>query len=266
MDKQILDPYKELGVGYNTNLVEIRNHYKKLALKHHPDRGGDRLKFERLKSAYIYLYKYLTNQKKQLQRESTSYEKYSSNRNIDTNSNFELYENVSKKIYNPKTKRFDSKRFNNLYEQVRIKDANDDGYGDGSDFDPNKNKNLQIQKIHVPKPIDNTGQYQELGQGKINDFGQTKNGSKSAFTDYNRAFINEDITSNPNDRKNYKDVNDLKNERSNISYKMNKRDKKIHDRKLLEEKKTEELRRYRDNLLKTQQQKTSMRLQNYLQY
>lgn len=46
------DPYSVLGVNRNATEEEIKKAYKKLALKHHPDRGGDEEKFKEVAAAY----------------------------------------------------------------------------------------------------------------------------------------------------------------------------------------------------------------------
>ena len=44
--------YRILGISENANLNQIKKAYRKLALKHHPDRGGDENKFKELSEAY----------------------------------------------------------------------------------------------------------------------------------------------------------------------------------------------------------------------
>ncbi len=46
------DYYKILGVNKNANPEEIKKAYRSLAMKHHPDRGGDANKFKEIEEAY----------------------------------------------------------------------------------------------------------------------------------------------------------------------------------------------------------------------
>lgn len=46
------DYYKTLGVAENASPDEIQKAYRKLAMKHHPDRGGDQAKFKDISAAY----------------------------------------------------------------------------------------------------------------------------------------------------------------------------------------------------------------------
>ena len=44
--------YEVLGVAKDASLDEIRKAFKKLAIKHHPDRGGDADKFKEINAAH----------------------------------------------------------------------------------------------------------------------------------------------------------------------------------------------------------------------
>lgn len=47
-----MDYYKVLGVDRTANQEEIRKAYRKLAMRHHPDRGGDATEFQKISQAY----------------------------------------------------------------------------------------------------------------------------------------------------------------------------------------------------------------------
>ena len=50
--------YKTLNIPVNSELSEAKKAYKKLALKYHPDRGGDPKKFQEIATAYEEIEKY----------------------------------------------------------------------------------------------------------------------------------------------------------------------------------------------------------------
>jgi curved DNA-binding protein len=47
-----MDYYKILGVDRNATPDEIKKAYRKMAAKHHPDRGGDTAEFQKIEEAY----------------------------------------------------------------------------------------------------------------------------------------------------------------------------------------------------------------------
>lgn len=49
------DYYQILGVDRSATAEEIKQAYRKLAMKHHPDRGGDATEFQRIQEAYAAL-------------------------------------------------------------------------------------------------------------------------------------------------------------------------------------------------------------------
>ena len=46
------DYYNVLGISKGASVDEIKSAYKKLALKNHPDRGGDKDVFQKIQQAY----------------------------------------------------------------------------------------------------------------------------------------------------------------------------------------------------------------------
>jgi len=47
-----MDYYTTLGISKNASEAEIKSAYRKMAMKHHPDRGGDETKFKEVTEAY----------------------------------------------------------------------------------------------------------------------------------------------------------------------------------------------------------------------
>jgi curved DNA-binding protein len=47
-----MDYYTTLGISKNASEAEIKAAYRKMAMKHHPDRGGDEKKFKEVNTAY----------------------------------------------------------------------------------------------------------------------------------------------------------------------------------------------------------------------
>ena len=47
-----MDYYKVLGVSKTATQDEIKKAYRKLAMEHHPDRGGDTIRFAEINEAY----------------------------------------------------------------------------------------------------------------------------------------------------------------------------------------------------------------------
>ena len=47
-----MDPYQTLGVSKDAQLEDIKNRWKTLAMKHHPDKGGDEQQFKNIQQAY----------------------------------------------------------------------------------------------------------------------------------------------------------------------------------------------------------------------
>lgn len=50
-----MDYYSTLGVSRNATDAEIKKAYRSMAMKHHPDRGGDEKKFKEISQAYEFL-------------------------------------------------------------------------------------------------------------------------------------------------------------------------------------------------------------------
>ena len=50
-----MDYYAVLGITKSSSPEEIKQAYRKLAMKHHPDKGGDEAEFKKINEAYAVL-------------------------------------------------------------------------------------------------------------------------------------------------------------------------------------------------------------------
>lgn len=238
--KQKLDPYKILGIGKNYDETSLKKAYLKKAMKTHPDRGGTPEAFQQVSIAYTVLLKKIKDMKNnhshhELRDNAKQYMgEQQGIRNVDLSDNF------------------DQDVFNKIYEENKIKDVYDEGYGSWmnsnqlSDNEPKRmftgefNKNMfnnefekykseqaqkmgtQMVKFNEPQvdiSYKGKSQVMTLGQGKVEDFsGESGNGL--AFRDYKDAFTNSCLinTSDVNIRKRGKNINDVEQQRSNLSY------------------------------------------------
>ena len=46
-----MDYYKVLGLNSSASTDDVKQAYRKLAMKHHPDRGGNEAEFKKIKEA-----------------------------------------------------------------------------------------------------------------------------------------------------------------------------------------------------------------------
>ena len=241
-----LDPYKILGISKQYDEALLKKAYLKKAMKVHPDRGGSKDEFQKVSIAYTVLRKKLKEQGEihhhnELKSNAKSFIQSQPTQHIDAGDNFDV------------------KVFNKIYEENRIEDSYDEGYGSwmnetSSDMGQQKmfqgefNKDMfnhefqkykqeqkqkmgsQIVRYDEPETrISMRGQDSivTLGQGKVSNFsGETGGGLN--FTDYKAAFttdstlIDESMISLDGRSTSLKG---LEQQRSNISYQMSAEDR-----------------------------------------
>jgi len=272
-----LDPYKVLEVPYDANLSVIRSHFKKLVLKHHPDRGGNPTIFNIIKNAYSYLYKYKIAEQEQLKNEQRNFDKYTSQRNFQTEELDRKFENLK---INVNDKNLDINKFNTLFEQHKLEDADSRGYnfkrgGSREDaeelikkYSNKKNKKMEIQVYHDPEPIElTTDNYKRLGQKYVDDFSQNTNNKNTHYSDLQKAYTEYDTTNMKNIRtKNYKSLDEYQNVRKNQDFNISPEEKARLHMKKQQELAMEEKRRYYHNEENKKIEKQFNSLSRYLTF
>lgn len=280
-----LDPYRILGVSYSASLPEIRDKFKKLVLKVHPDRGGNAKTFQIVKQAYAYLYNYKTNEAKQLANEQRKLEEVKKERNEQKKKLNKGYKRIQKlQKIDPNAKNFNNRAFNKLFNEFKTTDADDRGYEvdntskerlDASDI-VNKYgeaKKMQIAVIEEPEPIEASGQhYKELGLKHVNDFSKRQGHQGQTFTDLQQAYMNRDVieTSMGNVREQShlgnvdSQMSRLQQDRGNVKHQMDPEELMRYNMKQEQERAMEEKRRHRFHRQQEIASRQFQRMQNYI--
>ena len=119
-NKGKLNPYKILGIGKNYDENTLKKAYLRKAMVSHPDRGGSQSEFQKVSIAYTVLLKKLSDKNNNhlhndLRNNSQSYMTQQSSNNM-RNTNM--------------TDQFDINLFNKIYDENKLDDVYDKGYGD----------------------------------------------------------------------------------------------------------------------------------------
>lgn len=255
------DPYKILGLDRkNTNLSQIKKAYRFKANKYHPDRGGDPEMFKKITQSYCYLVNKYNDEEELYYKTQQEVRKKEYNPDMEINKGY-------KNIHLNKDD-FNINKFNEIFNEYRMNNPYDDGYGDimtndkrtdekidvksmfdnqkfnkdifNKTFENDKNDNGEMIVYEEPQALlSSGGAYQELGQTRISDF--TTNNA----TDYKKAYSKENKFINPDKvkYKKYKNINELKADRANVSHHMSSEDKRKYEQRQLREQEREKKRR-----------------------
>lgn len=238
-----VDPYQILGVSKQFDIEELKSAFKKIAVKVHPDKGGNEYMFNLVTECFKTLmreWKRRTSDKTHDELRS-SYKQYSektrSNKPVINDDDYD-YSRASAGTS------FDLNKFNQLYVANRKETVADIGYDDwykeeiknnipklkGSSKEAfNKhfekhvkvttaNTSKEVSKYVQPAPLTSTKlQCVELGTDTINDF--SGEGKRLNYMDLKIAHSTSRIIDPSTvNRKEYRNLDELERDRSNISH------------------------------------------------
>jgi curved DNA-binding protein CbpA len=264
------NPFEILELPSNHYVTtDIKKAYKRLALKYHPDKAGPQYanQFQLITQAYIYLLN-KCEEKKHIEERMTT--KVSKREYVD-----DVNDSSVQNIYINKDK-FDIQNFNKIFEEHHLQeDENEGGYGElykqndgdvgdhkifntkfskdifNANFDSikqNKNTSQEVIQYYEPEALisSNVG-FQELGKGRVKDY---SGNSSLSYTDYKRAHLEDNVLIDASKvkYKEYKNLDQLKMDRENLSYQATHEDSlryKAYER-MREEKERERLEKLRE--------------------
>lgn len=274
-----VDALKIFNLQANYSLDDLKKAYKKLALKYHPDKPtGNEEQFQLITKCFMLLLEKYNNrqQDKPFNDLKQASKVYLEDQGKHTTINKQAPGLIDKD-------KFDVKLFNKIYEQNKLWDSNDDGYGswfssDKTDQDaPNElfgkkfninvfNSAFEDYKDRITAENGAIMEYrdpQELvscstgftdidsAARKIDDFSkpstiQGRSTRDLAYTDLKTAYTGRGAFIDPSkvEYKTYKSIDELKRDRGNIRFEMNEAELQAYELKKLKEQEAEEQRRY----------------------
>lgn len=221
-----------LGLEEEVSLTPdlLKSAYKKAALRNHPDKGGNEKMFEKVTRAYAYLSEIL--RRIHGGRNTESKVEAPNVLKDSRKSESKEWQHVEPVKLNPK--KLDLDAFNKMFEQTRIPDPEEDGYGDwlkneqassssatfsgkfnrdvfNQMFDDEAKKHAHTGNfiIHQPEAlIMSPTMGIELGRGKPESYTAPSTGKNMYFTDLKQAYtlennISQQVASVRVDQRNY---------------------------------------------------------------
>jgi curved DNA-binding protein CbpA len=265
------NPYKILCLeNESTSLDDIKTNYRLLSKKYHPDRkNGDTKKFQLITKAYTYL----MNKHNNFTYREQTYEEIN-----ESLSNFMNKQKMYQNKFIDKDN-FSLNKFNEIFEQYQVEEEND-GYGDimnksnrmeepdtinikknsmfnknfnvnifNNEFSNEKNSNPENQQLIIYEEPEAILSNMSINAGNL-DGNRMDDYTDSKYTDYKKAHTvhNNLINAKSIKYKQYKNVDELKNERTNMRTTMTDEEKqKTFDKNNLEQEKEEKrLQKIRD--------------------
>ena len=234
-----LDPYDVLGIKHTKSWEKIKNAYKSMLIKTHPDKmQGDARYFMLVHEAYAFLKKYYKHKNIDAPNEKQQYQVYKE----------QTLNNVQPK----KMENFSNSKFNKYFEENRINDTYmNEGYGDimcksskiREDDTQLKNTNLHSigrQELIIykePEALNSTNYFQncyELGIDSKKDY------TGGGGVDYKEAYMEK--CENIDTVKRFNSIQELETYRDSQNFALTKEEKKYNAKQL---KKLEKLEQYR---------------------
>lgn len=268
------DPYEILDLPDEFTFEDVKKIYRRMALRAHPDKGGNEQEFARITKAFLFI-------KEEFKKQTMTKDSHE----LKQEYKLDVEQMPQVRSQDLSGGRFNVKKFNQIFSDYRVEDVNDEGYGSwmversdaredieienkigdkftndtfNSAFDEQEidGEHMQLIKIVEPEPmaISNRLSFTELGGERPDNFSRSANINSSKglnYFDYKSAHTQSKLVDpkNVNKRKKYKNVDDFERDRSKQDFTMTEEDiqyqaEKEKRRLLRENKRIDRLQKY----------------------
>lgn len=270
-----MDPYKILKVDKNCSIEQLRDAFKRVAIKVHPDKGGNEEMFNVVVESYKTIYKKLKSESGDKDFHELKNESRHQFQNIKKTKHVSFKVGANDDEFNTK--------FNKIFDENRFTEsAIDDGYGQfmsqsskhrdeidikksvknfkdfNTVFDNQEamNKEIIIYKEPEPLTMSKSLAFNELGVDKIDDFSSdTTNSRNIGYCDYMKAHTTNKLVDKRymKETQSYKNMDDIERSRSSQVFELSSEDRRRIDEEVKREKEREmkrviNLKKYDDNV------------------
>lgn len=252
MDSKKVDPYKVLNISKQFTLEQLKEAYKAMALKVHPDKGGSEYLFKLVTLCYKTLVKefHAKTNDKQFHELKGAFQKYSTLNQPKTHVDLSVA-----------SKSFNIDKFNRVFDENKVESVDDSGYNDflkstpaideptriikkfnkdsfNEIFDKYTSKqqpNKYLVKYKEPEPVMASKKiaFTEIGASSIDDFSGDNTSKKNLnYMDLKIAHTTSRIVdpNTVNRRKEYKSLDDFEADRSAISFNLSEEDREYYEK------------------------------------
>ena len=217
-----ISSYDILQIHRDCTIDELKAQFKKLAFKHHPDKGGDKHIFNIIVDSFKDIHK-------DIRARESDKQFYSLKEDHKQN------EINNKPDYRVAKDGFQEK-FNKFFNENKTKDYNFERGYDSFINESNvktSHKHYKIQKYKEPEgSISSKLPFQELGTITKDYSGKNDDNHKLQYMDYQYAHTTSKLI-DPEmiiKRQEFKDYNDIKKQRANTCFDLTDNDKKLYDK------------------------------------
>lgn len=261
-----LDPYLVLNLDKNFTVNELKTNYKQLVRQYHPDKSPEDIaitpQFQILTACYKMLLEECEKRK-----QDKSYTDLKSGYQNYMNQYQSAVTHTDIRSRDARSGKFDVIAFNREFEKNKIKDYTDEGYGDWANNDKLYTKNTHaVVKYKEPQPLEQSSwsSCYQLGVEKLDHYGLDNYNSKLHYTDFRVAHTTDkiiDLDKAPQ-RREYKNIQDLENERANMRMDMTPAEVRAYERRKQMEESRERQRLERLRLKDNQIEQVHLRLRD----